>query len=353
MQINGVWVGWGLNDNSKSDFTVRKIKDFMRRKFSGYAGGLADTNLFDLEMLKAVTTMQRNYVNAGKLRIGTFIDGVLDLETQYVMGYKLRPVVPGTNVPKLLPVIFSVEGHLSNMWAGPTVDIAMALQAEGKAYFQPVGYDNGALPFNNRSGISALQALVGSTRFENGVAFPPECPWGIEGFSQGAMIASDFIEQHVLNPQGSLHWRLPTFKRGLMLGNPRREQGQCVPWSIKRPAENTKGIMDHTFNASKTSIADKWAENATDGDMFAVITLGDAGEYATAIAKIVTENSWAGGDMALLSKLLTWVSEPVGQTVSVSIAIIKAIMFLAKNPNPHYSTTAQKGDIDWMRGVAA
>lgn len=353
MYVNGVWVGWGINDNSKIDFTVRKIKEFMRKKFSSYAGHLADTNLFDEEMYKAVTTMQDNYNKAGKLRTNTYIYGVLDLETQYVMGYKKRPTVVGTNIPKLMPVIFSVEGHLSNMWAGPTVTVAQALQSEGRAYFQPVGYNNGALPFDNRSGEDGLYSLLSSVRFENGVAFPPECFWGLEGFSQGAQIASNFMEKHVLNPAGDLHWRLKTFKRGLMFGNPRREKGKCVSWSPKRPSDNTHGIMDKLFVTTGTEIEGKWAENATDGDMFAVIGDSDADKYKTAVAKIVTENSWTGGDAAMLSRILALVTNPVGQTVAAAIAAIEAIMFLAKNPNPHYSTAASKGDIDWMRGVAA
>jgi hypothetical protein len=34
-------------------------------------------------------------------------------------------------------------------------------------------------------------------------------------------------------------------------------------------------------------------------------------------------------------------------------AAFSAIFFLAANPNPHYSTVSEPGDVEWMRGVAA
>ena len=88
MRINGVWVGWGLGDNSTSDFTVRDAKAFMRHKFASYAGNLADTNLFDQNMYNAVFEMQRRYNAAGQLHAPT---GILDLDTEYTMGFKSPP----------------------------------------------------------------------------------------------------------------------------------------------------------------------------------------------------------------------------------------------------------------------
>ncbi len=349
MRINSVWVGWGLGDNSATDFTVRKIKDYMRKMYSSYAGQLADTNLFDQQMYDAVSTMQRRYVAQGKLRDGTYIEGVLDLETQYVMGFKKRPV--NSTGSTLLPVIFTVEGHLSNMWAGPCATNAQTLQAEGKVYWQPVGYDCGALPFNNPSADNELVRLLSSTKFDNGVAFPAGCPWGIIGFSQGAQVVSDFIENHVIPENGNLHWRFKDFKRGLALGNPRRGMNSECSWAERPTKPNTQGIMDNPFDAVKLGVGDRWAEHANAGDMFAENTTDSVGQYKTAIAKIVTTNSWVGGPAALVSKILGLLVNPF-DSINIAIAAIEALIFLASNPNPHYSTVARKGDIDWMRGVA-
>lgn len=43
----------------------------------------------------------------------------------------------------------------------------------------------------------------------------------------------------------------------------------------------------------------------------------------------------------------------VGEGFAAVKAAFDAIMFLSANPNPHYSTFATPGDVEWMRGVAA
>lgn len=251
------------------------------------------------------------------------------------------------------PIIFTVEGHLSNMFAGPCASNAETLQRQGVCYWQPIGYDCGALPFNNASGIRELARLVGAHRMDNGTPFPPGTPWGIAGFSQGAMIVSDFMAQYVLPPSAPLHWRLKDFRRGLALGNPRREFGRCAPWADNPPPADTGGIMDRLFVTTGTAIQDRWAENANRGDMFAENRNDAAGKNKTAIAKIVTENSWVGGPAALLSRILALFANVPAESIALIRSIASALIFLASNPNPHYSTVAEPGDVEWMRGVAA
>lgn len=363
MQMNGVWVGWGLGDwshypdGTDKDNTVRRFRAYARAMFRSYAGHLADNNKFDEELDAMVREMQRRYLEAGKLVVGLYIPGVLDLPTQEVCGFRKK----GT---KILPLIFTVEGHMSNMFFGPVASNAETLQNQGVCYWKPIWYANGDLPFNNKSGINELLNQVGSLRIAgpeiNGVQvwwdFGPTVPWGIEGFSQGAMIVSEFMEQHVLPENGRLHWRLATFKRGLALGNPRREYGVCAPWADNPPESNTQGIMGDlkgkgTFVTTGTALQGRWAENANDDDMFAENTRDSKGMDKTAIAKIITENSWFGGEAALMARLLALLGNPVGEGLAAALALISAIRFLAANPNPHYTTVAEPGDIEWMRGV--
>lgn len=355
MRLNGVWVGWGLGDNSSVDFTVKDIKRYMRAMFHSYAGNLADTNLFDQQMFDVVVTMQEKLVarpmNSVHLVPGQFIRGVLDLPTQQAMGYKKPKVVQ--------PVIFTVEGHASNMWFGPCASNAEYLQKHDKVcYWQPVGYDVNSMPFKNADGVNQLLVLVGSTMLPDGTPFPAGTNWGIEGFSQGAMIVSEFMAKHVLPQNGLLHWRLKDFKRGLALGNPRREFGKMCWWNDNPPPEDTQGIMGDmtgkgTFVTTGTAIEDLWQENSNDGDMFGVNKRTSAGMDKTAIAKIVTENSWIGGEAAIAARAMNIITNPLAGGFAAAMAIIEAIMFLAKNPNPHYATVAEPGDVDWMRGVAA
>jgi hypothetical protein len=250
------------------------------------------------------------------------------------------------------PIIFTVEGHMSNMWFGPCADNARLLQQQGVAYWQPVGYESNKLPFDNKSGVNALAQLVGSTVLPDGTPFPPGTPWGIIGFSQGAMVASDFLDQQILN--GPLSWRLKDLKRSLCLGNPRREFGKCVPWSPKPPPANTGGIMVHReFVTTGTTLEGRHAENCNNGDMFSVNTNDKAGWDKEAIATIITENSWVGGQAAIFTRVLALLGNVPGEAIPAITALINAIMFLAANPNPHYATVAETGDIEWMRAVAA
>lgn len=359
-RVNGVWVGWMLGDNSATDMTVRRAKAYMRAMFASYAGMLADTNIFDRQMYDVVCIMQDKLVarpmTATKLVPGNFIRGVLDLPTQLAMGFKkLDPV---------LPIEFTVEGHLSNLFIGPAAGNAQTLEAQGVCHAKPVNYDCQSLPFNDKSGVEALVAMLSAPSVEgppidinnpDGLKvkwpFPIGTPWGIVGFSQGAEIVSQFMEQEVLSPNGRCHNRLGSFKRGLALGNPRREYGKVCAWSANPPPANTGGILDHQFVTTGTVIESRWAENCNNGDLFSCNTKDAAGADKTAIAKIICENGW-GGSAGIFARVLLLFGNPVGGAFAAVKAIFDAIMFAVHNPNPHYATITEQGDLDWMRGVA-
>lgn len=351
MRINGVWVGWGLGDNSSGDFTVRNFKAFARRMYRSYMGDLADTNAFDQQMYDKLCMCQDKLVAGGQLVPGQFIRGVLDLATQYATTFKKREVVK--------PIIFSVEGHLSNMFIGPAADTATQLEIQGVAHHKPIGYNNGALPFDNPSGVNELALQVGSQSIEGppGVRwpFPPGTPWGLTSFSQGAMIASDFMVRQVLPLNAPLHWRLKDFKRGLAFGNPRRDKNAVCSWAQSPPLPDTEGIMGKggLFVTKGTAIEGKWAEHPNRGDMFAENNENADGKDKTAIARIITENSWIGGEAAIFARVLAMFGNLPAEGFAAIKASVSAIMFLAKNPNPHYTTISEPGDIEWMRGVAA
>lgn len=357
MRINGEWVGWGLGDHSTVDETVRRAKSFMRRMYRSYCSDLADTNVFDQQMFDKVKEMQRRLLLEGKLKVNGYIVGVLDLPTQIAMEFKKPP-------PKVLPIIFTVEGHMSNMFVGPCASVASTLERQGVCHWKPIGYNSTKLPFDNNSGVQALFDEVKRTEIEGPPInpanpdgpkvmwpFPIGTPWGIIIFSQGAMIGCDFMTKYIL--RGELSWRLESFKRGLAFGNPRRGLDAICSWASNPPNEGTQGIMDRLFSTKGTVLEGKWAENATHGDMFAENTTDAAGKDKTAIAKIVTENSWFGGQSAIFARVMTLFQNVPAEGIGALKAIISAIMFAASNPNPHYSTAATAGDIDWMKGVAA
>jgi len=367
VRINGTWVGFGLGDWSHNpdgtdrDPTVRRAKAYMRAMFNSYAGTLADTNMFDQQMYDTVCIMQDRLVvrpmNATRLVPGNFIRGVLDLQTELAMGFK-KPT-------PTLPIVFTVEGHLSNLFVGPVAGNAQTLEAQGICHAKPVAYDCSSLPFNDPSGVEALVAMASGFLIEGPPIdvhnpdgpkvmwpFPLGTPWGIAGFSQGAAVISEFMENEVLNPNGRCHNRLSSFKRGLALGNPRREYGRCVSWSPHPPPPDTGGIMDHQFVTTGTELESRWAENCNDGDLFAVNTRDSVGADKTAIAKIVVENGW-GTSAGIFARVLMLFGNPIGEGFAAVKAMFEAIMFAASNPNPHYGTFTEPQDVTWMSGVAS
>lgn len=339
MRVAGVWVGWGLGDNSTSDFTVRNAKAFMRKKFPSYAGHLADTNSFDKPMFDAVFEMQRRYHDAGRLHAP---NGILDLDTQIVMGFK-------NPQPKVKPIIFTVEGHMSNPFAGPCAFTAQTLEGQGVCRWQPVGYDTTSLPFNNVSGINELVRLVRLTTLDNGVPFPAGTPWGLIDFSQGAIVGGEFRLKHLLPEGGVCHWRLKDLKRSLSFGNPYRGKDEIADWIPDPPNRGTQGISDVRLNAAHTAIAAIHREHSRHGDLYAENNDDESGRLESAVYKMI-QNEWSG-DAGIFNAIFRLFAQPNAELMPLITAVLDGGMFLF-NMGPH-GTYDLGPCIEWMRGVAA
>lgn len=337
MQINGAWAGWGLGDfshnpdGSDRDSTVRKIKAYMRRMYASYAGHLADTNVFDQEMQAAVLEMQRRLVLDGKLTPGKYLPGVLDLPTQYAMGFKKPPP------PNVVGV--SVEGHLSNMFLGPVADTFARLEGEKLMRHQPTGYNNGSIPFDNQDGVNALDENIR-------LRVPADADLYIGGFSQGMIVVHDYLEQH----------GIPRNLKGiLMYGNPCRQHGSVAPWArpwVKNP--NTTGLDPYkrfgvTVDLDKAGIpyADVWRE----GDIFAQRGTGQANDMKSAIYEIVARGNFTRGPQSIIAEVAHTFSQPFSSAWAIFEAISGGIGFLAKGTNPHYAPFDITGGVDWVRGL--
>lgn len=357
MRIGDTYVGLGEGDRSPE---IVKLKALLKRKFTPARNTLDDGDLFTPELTAEVRRIQGIYTAEGKPGAPHYIPGVVNLEFKYDVGLLKRP-------DPVKPIVFTVEGHMSNMFIGPCAQTASQLEQQGVCHWKPVGdWDTTALPFKNATGVEALYRQLSSQWIEGPPVDPnnpdgpkvmwwfgPEVSWGGIAFSQGAMIFCEFMWKYVLPPSAPLHYRLKTFRRGLMFGNPRRAKDAVCAWAQSPPDPGTHGIMDRLFNADAEGIGDRWAEHPNDDDMFAEVGDDSAGKDQTAIAKIITENSWTGGPLSLFSRVLALFGNPLGEGFAAVKAAFDAIMFLAANPNPHYSTFATPGDVEWMRGVAA
>jgi hypothetical protein len=360
----GTYVGLGEGDRSPE---IAKAKAKLKAKFTPARNTLDDSDYWEKstpEKMSAMTAevirVQDVYRSQNRPGAPRYVRGVINLEFKYDLGILERP-------RPNLPIQFTLEGHLSNMFIGPCAQTAGRVEQEGLAHWKPVGdWDTGAIPFKNNTGVEALYRQLSRHWVEGPPVDPnqpdgpktmwwfgPEVPWSLIGFSQGAMIACEFMWKYVLPPNAPLHYRLKTFKRGLMFGNPRRNKDAICSWAQSPPSEGTSGIMtNRLFDADKEGVGDRWAENANDSDMFAEVGDDEMSQNQTAIARIICEGSFTGGPTSIWARVMKVFGNPLGGTFNIIKSIYDAIMFLAANPNPHYSTFATPGDIEWARGVA-
>jgi hypothetical protein len=302
----------GIGDSSDE---IRAIKTFMRRKFS-YAATLADSSLYDSQMVNAVADMQKRYAAAGK--IGDHTLGVINVETKYAMGWLVRPTKPK-------PVVFTVEGHLSSMWVGPCAETAKWMESQGLCRWQPVGYDNVSLPFKNQTGIDELRRLLGDRNL-----LPVGTPWAMAIFSQGGIVGSEVWMKDILPKTGSLHWRLQDWRGTLAFGNPYRELNTIAEWVVDPPRPNTHGIS----NVRLTNTPQNWKEVARRGDLYAEVVAGSqATEHKTAIYMAV-QSKFSGHPDSLLNQLFELSAQPAPEFLAMVKAITNGVMFLG-NMAPH------------------
>jgi hypothetical protein len=364
MRLNGVWVGWGLGDWSRklvagqwvdNDPTVRKFRAYARAMFRSYAGHLADTNEFDAELFNVVVIMQDKLVerpmNQFRLTPGKFIRGVLDLPTQQACGFK-RP-----SGPAVRPIIFTIEGHMSDMFVGPCAFTAAALEAEGVCYHKPIWYNRTKMPFDNESGVRELAYQLGRNTIEGppGVLwpFPAGTPWGIIGFSQGGIIHGEFLMRYIL--AGALAWRAADLRRSLAFGNPYRELDQIAQWVPDPPRAGTQGISGRRLDATKLllpngmPLATVHREHSRAKDIYAENETDEVGLNKTMIYNMVSNGSFSGGSAGVLQRIMDLISNPTDGIFDAARSILSGGMFLF-NMGPHGMYDLNPC-IDWMRGV--
>lgn len=314
MKISGVYVGIGEGDESDE---VAKITDFVIRKWDRFDASLTQHNrLFTSALKNAIAELQGIYKAQGKLT-EPHIPGVVNLATKYALGYLSREII--------LPLYFSTEGHMSDMWVGPVAWIGEVLRAEGRALHFPTAYDRTSLPFKNQTGVLELARRVGATVQDNGVKFPPGTPWGAGAFSQGSMVWCDFYRQYLL-PGKPLNWRLKDLRFAIVCGNPDREKGVCATWITDPPPADHQGIMDDADRMVNTPWW--WLEIARKGDLYTDNeSSGERALNKTAMAKIITQNKWSGGPAGMLSRVLDLVTGPADDIIPIAMSLYDTLRF--------------------------
>lgn len=253
-------------------------------------------------------------------------------------------------VPPPMPIMFTVEGHMSDMFAGPVADTAAQLEAEGVCVHQPIGYNNGAIPFDNKSGIDELARLVGSTVMDNGTPFAPGTPWALGVYSQGAIVGSYFYFNYLQADQ-ALNWRLPDLVGVLAYGNPCRQTDSVAPWAMPWTTKSGTHGLDPYKRFGLSGFPDKpdnWQDVYREGDIFAENTDDKAGEVKAAVYEAIMGDVFSN-PYSLAAQIGDLFSTPTTEVMGIIMAIISGIGFLAGNPNPHYASYDISGGVNWMR----
>ena len=314
MKIGGAWVGWGLGDESDE---IAKFKAFLRGKFS-YAKLLTDDGIFDDATLTAVLDMQKRYVAAGKLPSAS---GIINWRTKVVSGF-LKPAQPADS----RPMLFTVCGTGVPWWVGPDADVARAV--EGRWKWQPVGYPAQPFPMNPSVQAGRLELIrlfeLHRNRIEKYGA-------GLIGFSQGAICICETWLDDIAAENGRLRWAKGSILKAATFGSPMREAGKVWADAGAAPASITShGIADRLMVNTPTW----WRDYAHTGDLYAEVE-GDAGEFKTAIYKVIMGARIMQGPDSILAQVLELTQAPATEAIAAMQALLKAGMFFVRGTGPH------------------
>ena len=338
MRIGGAYVGLGLGDSSDE---IRRLKSHLRRKF-GYATALADTGLFDQQMVDLIVEMQRRYNAAGQLATGKYTPGIVNAETKYVCGFLPRPPRADKR-----PLLFTVCGTGVPWWVGPDADTARAL--EGKYLWQPIGYPAQAVPMGPSITAGRDELVAQMERWRDRI-IASGCAWA--GYSQGALICSEAFMLDVRPANGRLHWALPHMRKAVMFGNPMRQKGCAVP-----DAGAPLAVTDHqgVTGTLMTDTPSWWLNYAHRADLYTDCPDDESGEDRTAIWQIIRNGNMISGPDSLLRQFMELAGvvqdgTQVAEATGMFKAMVDALMFFGAQTGPHinYSTTAA---IDYLRAA--
>jgi hypothetical protein len=325
---------WGLGDNSTTDFTVRTFKAFARRMYQSYMGDLADTNVFDKQLYDRLVMMQDRLVASGKLVPGKFTRGVLDLETEYGSGFKVRPA------PEPVCVYYSMGGAGSTWNQGYCYDIGETLD-KSKVWHQPIGFDTRPIPMNRgvQTGITELIRQLDMPRGSRGLTCTT-LPWMYGFYSMGALAGMAVVDR-VLH--GDLDRFKATYQGGYTFGNPRRQNGHSFPGCLNSSGEGIATPTDHDMPDVHWDFAASKDMPGSGGDDLYTKMADDENARTVRNMRAVWDIINKGNPLSLTAAILLLLAHPTFQGGwDAAAAAIKALNFFVvkqTGPHVHYGTT--------------
>jgi hypothetical protein len=250
----------------------------------------------------------------------------------------------------------SVNGTGVDLWTGFPADIGRALDDE-KYLWQPIGYPGDTFPMG-----PSVQA--GVTELVNQINLHPG-QFVLCGYSQGAIVTSKVWRDFILNPNGSLHNRLPDVVGHITFGNPMRSPGIAngnVYAGQPLPALSD-GVITGGIAGPDCLTADQtpafMLDFAHDGDMYASCPVGpnpwnaeqQVGYDETLIYNII-QNITVADVMAVAEEVLKVMFDPWTEVVPLVEAIYNAGLFFAQGMNSPHFTYDTGPAIAWLDELA-
>lgn len=252
---------------------------------------------------------------------------------------------------------FSVNGTGVDYNTGFPADIGRALNPS-QWYWQPVAYPAATFPMGPSvdAGVAELVRLISITPGK----------FAIGSYSQGSLVSCKVWRDHILNPNGDLHHRLPDMIGHVTYGNPMRcpgiangnaYAGQALP--AKLDGQTTGGIAGpDCLTAEQTP--DFMLDFANDGDLYASAPVGanpwtaesNAGHDETMIYNIV-QNFNLANVAAIVEEVIKVLLDPWTEVVPLVEALYNGGLFFAMGMNaPHYLYSTDAA-IQWLNGLTA
>jgi hypothetical protein len=349
---DGNWIGYGVGDSDPTAartapnwHAVTLINQKLHDKY-GWARDLG------VQHGSTYTTTTAAAITEFCTRTGLPV--VLDPNGNAVANLAVRQRLGSYPPPApILPLFFTVEGHQSDMFFGPVADTATQLESEGLCHHQPIGYNNGAVPFDNASGVSELARLVGATTMDNGVPFPAGTKWVLGTFSQGGIVGYDFYANY-LAPGQPLEWREEDRLGTLAYGDPCRATGSIAPWAVGQISkQGTHGLDPYKRYGLNgcPALPPNFMDDYREGDIFAENGDDKSSQVKAAVYQAVARADFFSNPYSLATQIAEVFSTPVTEVLGIIEAIISGVVFLGDNPNPHYSPYDITGGVNWVRGL--
>lgn len=342
MQVSEAW--HPAREPGDNDPLISDAKTFLKRFSYGQAEGLGTADVDDTytdgfgRALVKFKTATAQLVDLGRVAgPKTDRDSEFDWASKKQMNLLPTTTVPPTPVDgsRLKPLYATVEGHESDMWVGPAVEVGRRLEQEGLVQLQPTNYNNHGIPFKSDTGVAELTRF-----FLDPVLMPPGRKFVLSGFSEGDIVVSRFILRHLLPTTGMFHHRLDDWICALEYGAPYRPLDYMGPVLLVQdpPKPNTSGISPERLPVLKNV-----AYVCRTKDIYTENENNSTGKKKSAIYEVVANSNPA----ALFWELLAAGINPTAEVLSIAAAIGSGVMFLA-DMTPHGGYVLEPGQ-NWVR----